>query len=55
VDAIVGLLKDPDRAAALGLAGRRTVLSHYTWDLKAAELERQLRDVACRTGRVPHA
>jgi glycosyltransferase involved in cell wall biosynthesis len=55
VEAIVALLNDPARAAALGEAGRRTVLDHYTWDLKAAELDRQLHDVACRAGRIPHA
>jgi len=46
--AVVDLLNDPARAAAMGAAGRRTIINHYTWDQKALELDRQLRNVAYR-------
>jgi glycosyltransferase involved in cell wall biosynthesis len=38
-DAVVGLLREPDKATQLGDAGRSTIESHYTWTAKARELE----------------
>ncbi len=37
-DAVIGLLRDPDEAASMGLAGRRQVESHHTQDTMAARL-----------------
>ncbi len=37
-DAVVGLLAEPDRAAALGAAGRDWVTAHWQWDTLAARL-----------------
>jgi glycosyltransferase involved in cell wall biosynthesis len=50
-DAIVSLLRDPERAAALARAGRRHVQEHHTWErnarvvveLAASALDRQAR------------
>jgi sugar transferase (PEP-CTERM/EpsH1 system associated) len=42
VKAIDGLLRQPDRAAALGTAGRQRVLASYTWPAHMAVLEQQL-------------
>lgn len=38
-DAVVDLLRNPIKAAQLGEAGRNTIESHYTWAVKARELE----------------
>ena len=38
-EALVALLRDPVRAAAIGAAGRRTIIESYTWSIKARELE----------------
>jgi phosphatidyl-myo-inositol dimannoside synthase len=37
-DAVSGLLTDPERAAAMGAAGRRWVTSQWRWDTLAARL-----------------
>lgn len=37
-DAVAGLLGDPDRAAAMGAAGRRWATSQWRWDTLAARL-----------------
>jgi phosphatidylinositol alpha-1,6-mannosyltransferase len=39
VEGIRTLLDDPDRAAAMGAAGRRRVLAEYTWDAVAGRLQ----------------
>jgi sugar transferase (PEP-CTERM/EpsH1 system associated) len=39
-EAISGLLQRPDRAAALGVAGRQLVVGRYAWDARLAPLER---------------
>ncbi len=44
-DAVVALLADGERRAALGRAGRRTASAHYSWDAKAAEMETVLERV----------
>lgn len=38
-DAICALLADPDRRAALGAAGRATVMEHYSWQVAAARMD----------------
>ncbi len=38
-DAILSLMDDPQRAAAIGAAGRRYVERHHTWDAAAERLE----------------
>lgn len=38
-DAILGLIDNPQRAAAIGAAGRRYVEQHHTWDAAAERLE----------------
>lgn len=40
------VLADPELAARLGAAGRRTVIERYSWDRAARELERHLIEVA---------
>ncbi len=45
-EACIRLLRDPGERARLGRAGRRTVLEHYGWDARAAELGRICRQVA---------
>ncbi|WAJ43077.1 GDP-mannose-dependent alpha-(1-6)-phosphatidylinositol monomannoside mannosyltransferase [Mycobacterium sp. Aquia_216] len=42
-DAVTELLADPDRAAAMGAAGREWVTSQWRWDLLAARLAELLR------------
>jgi glycosyltransferase involved in cell wall biosynthesis len=37
---VVELLRDPVKACQLGVAGRETVLAHYTWAAKAEEFEK---------------
>lgn len=37
-DAISGLLADPDRAAAMGAAGRAWVMSDWRWDILAGRM-----------------
>jgi len=49
-DAVVALLTNRIRAAAIGAAARQTVLEHYTWDRKASEMARLLEDVSIRAG-----
>lgn len=41
-DALAGLLADPDRAAAMGAAGRQWMLRDWRWDGSAARLARFL-------------
>lgn len=43
--AVVGLLRDPEKAARLGEAGRRTIESHYTWAAKASALEALMQQI----------
>ena len=43
--AIEGLLAAPERAAAMGAAGRQRVLGSYTWAAHMAVLERQIADL----------
>ena len=47
-DGILRLLDDPDLSERIGAEGRRTVLASYTWDKKAAELEKVLIGTAGR-------
>ncbi len=42
VRTIGGLLASPDRAAAIGLAGRRRVLQNYAWAAHLQRLDRQI-------------
>jgi phosphatidylinositol alpha-1,6-mannosyltransferase len=42
-DAVTELLADPDRAAAMGAAGRDWVMAHWRWDALAARLGELLR------------
>jgi phosphatidylinositol alpha-1,6-mannosyltransferase len=42
-DAVTGMLGDPDRAAAMGAAGRDWVTAHWRWDALAARLSDLLR------------
>jgi phosphatidylinositol alpha-1,6-mannosyltransferase len=37
-DAVGGLLADPDRAAAMGAAGRNWVTENWRWDTLAARM-----------------
>jgi len=37
-DAVAGLLADPDRAAAMGAAGREWAIGHWRWDTLAARM-----------------
>ena len=46
----VELLRQPERAAALGRAWRQTVCDHYSWGAQAARLEALLRDAATLKG-----
>jgi phosphatidylinositol alpha-1,6-mannosyltransferase len=41
-DAVAGLLKDPDRARAMGAAGRAWVEQEWRWDILAARLRELL-------------
>jgi phosphatidyl-myo-inositol dimannoside synthase len=41
--AVTGILADPDRAAAMGAAGRDWVTAHWRWDALAARLSDLLR------------
>jgi starch synthase len=43
--AITGLLADPERAAALGRAGRRRAVEHFSWDAIAARTVEVYRSV----------
>ncbi|BDB42054.1 MULTISPECIES: GDP-mannose-dependent alpha-(1-6)-phosphatidylinositol monomannoside mannosyltransferase [Mycobacterium] len=45
-DAVAGLLTDPDRAAAMGAAGRDWVMTQWRWDTLAARLAELLRGEA---------
>ncbi len=42
-DAVTELLADPDRAAAMGTAGRDWVMAHWRWDALAARLSELIR------------
>jgi sugar transferase (PEP-CTERM/EpsH1 system associated) len=42
VQAVDHLLRDPQRAAAIGAAGRQHVLRHYSWDAHLASFDRHL-------------
>jgi sugar transferase (PEP-CTERM/EpsH1 system associated) len=42
VQAVSALLTDPARAAAIGAAGRKQVISSYGWDARLADLDRFL-------------
>ncbi|MBV8181593.1 MAG: glycosyltransferase family 4 protein [Mycobacterium sp.] len=44
VDAVTEMLADPDRAAAMGAAGRDWVTSQWRWDALAARLSELIRD-----------
>jgi sugar transferase (PEP-CTERM/EpsH1 system associated) len=44
-DAVVSLLRDPSRGAALGLAGRRLVEERYAWPQVARQFEATCREV----------
>lgn len=50
-DAVCGLLADPGRAAALGAAGRETVMREYSWQKQATRFESLL---ASAVGGWPH-
>jgi len=39
-DAVIAMLRDPERRDRIGRAGHRTIQDHYTWESKARELER---------------
>lgn len=41
-DAVITLLKDPDRAKAMGAAGRAWIVKEWSWDLWAAEFAKVL-------------
>jgi phosphatidyl-myo-inositol dimannoside synthase len=43
-DAVTEMLADPDRAAAMGAAGRDWVTSQWRWDALAARLSELMRD-----------
>jgi hypothetical protein len=56
VDAIVRLLRDPERRHQLGMAGRQFVESHHCWERCLAPLDMLLRLPNRRaTGLVPAA
>ena len=42
VQAVDSLLRDPQRAAAVGAAGRNHVLRHYSWDAHLSSFDRHL-------------
>lgn len=44
-DAVVGLLRDPDRRQALGRAGRSLVETYYSWAMVTREFERRCEEV----------
>jgi len=54
-DAVIALLRDPVRAAALGKCARSTIEERYTWDRKAREIGTLLRSVASRAAEADHA
>lgn len=45
-DAVLRLLRDPELCARMGKAGRETVTEHYSWEVKADEMDAILHDVA---------
>jgi glycosyltransferase involved in cell wall biosynthesis len=49
--AVVTLLKDPDRRHALGLAGRRLVEERYSWTQVTRQFEGHCEEVVARLGR----
>jgi glycosyltransferase involved in cell wall biosynthesis len=50
-DAVVALLRHPERRAAMGEAGRRKTLERFTWDRITDRLEGVYASVLDRTGR----
>jgi glycosyltransferase involved in cell wall biosynthesis len=50
-DAVLRLLVQPTKAAALGLRGRRLVEEFYGWDTSAAGLENLIEQLIERRGR----
>lgn len=47
--AVIELCRNPAEARRLGNAGRETVVSHYTWEAKALELETLMANIAHRS------
>ena len=45
VDALAGILGDPERATSMGAAGAEFVAAGFTWDRRTAELRRLLAEV----------
>ena len=50
-DRILAVLASPERARAMGEAGRRKVLARHTWEIAAARLAEAYRAAASRCGR----
>jgi phosphatidyl-myo-inositol dimannoside synthase len=44
--AVAGLLADPERARAVGAAGRRRVEAEFSWEAVVARLEKLLDEAA---------
>jgi len=47
-DAVVQLLRDPERRRALGCAGRALVEAHYSWSIVARAFERRCEEVVAQ-------
>jgi phosphatidylinositol alpha-1,6-mannosyltransferase len=47
--AVAGLLADPERARAMGTAGRRRVEAEFAWEAVVARLEKLLGEAAGAT------
>jgi glycosyltransferase involved in cell wall biosynthesis len=47
--ALAGLLADPERARAMGTAGRRRVEAEFAWEAVVARLEKLLGEAAGAT------
>ncbi len=52
-EAVLQLLKGDELRARMGLAGRQTILEHYTWDAKARELEALMTQLARGSRKAP--
>jgi glycosyltransferase involved in cell wall biosynthesis len=50
-DALVELLRDPERARVMGRRGRASVAERFLWRHAAERLERALADASARPGR----
>jgi phosphatidylinositol alpha-1,6-mannosyltransferase len=48
--AIARVLDDPDAAAVIGAAGRRSIVANYSWGLVAAQLDRIFREIPLQNG-----